>query len=335
MTSRSRVGTRILGAVLMAGAAWAVWGCGFNADQAGIFGPIFNDRVGGFGPGGVSGGSGGFDQGSGGVTNPCNEPNTRKFVTISMRNHAPFDHIHYFFAMVAFIDDGTGSRGAVCPEDVGIYTDFGYQLIPEGTNRSFGDYCIQGPALLYFHRNGAFRGPGGLGSAIAPAQGNNPTFDQFFNSAGARVPVPNQILWHNPGVGEGLALQVAQLNPDPCNTTIISGGTSRCNQDAFYYVDENDLLSGTTALGAGSGRRVPSEIQGTQCGAGVQNAASLLAATAVTSSTAASFNFVRGGRIEYAFVNENTNPPIPQLVWRVTDAGGGVIHAFDPRVPLD
>lgn len=280
--------------------------------------------------------SGGFF-GGGGRQNvdPCEESNARKFITISMQN-ASEDYIHYFLALIAFVD--TPNRpGAVCMDDIGIYTDFGYDFIPEGSQREFGDYCITGPALLYFHENGAFKkgagnDPSSFGSAIPPAQGNSPTFDGFFSSAGALVPVPDQILFHNPGTGEGAALSIAPITANPCSATLTLN-VGQCNLDAFYYVDEFDLPAGSTALGPGSARRVPNEIQDTGCTTGFQEAFHRLAPSGATASSATDNEFLRGGRIEYKFIREDTNPPIPQLLWRVTDIGGGLVHDFDPRAP--
>lgn len=280
--------------------------------------------------------SGGFFA-SGGRENvdPCAESNARKFVTISLRNRSQ-DYVHYFLAFIAFVNTDTRS-GAVCADDIGLYTDFGYQLIPDGSTREFGDYCVEGPALFYFHDNGSFRG-GGTGSAsfasaIPPAQGNSPTYDSFFTAAGARVPVPDEILFHNPGTGEGAALQIAFINGSPCSSTLLVS-TSQCSLDAFYYVDEQDLISGSTALGPGSGRRVPNEIQDTGCTLGFSEAFHSLAPSGTTAATANDNEFLRGGRIEYVFIREDTNPPIPQLLWQVTDAGGGLVHEFDSRASL-
>jgi len=251
-----------------------------------------------------------------------------------MRNLDSQDYIHYFLALVAFVNTDT-QQGAVCPDDIDLYTQFGYTFVPEGSAREFGGYCIPGPALLYFHRNGAFRlSASQFGAGIPPAQGNNPTFDSFFNSAGQRVPVPDFILFHNPGTGEGFALLVANLPGTPCATLVFGGGTGRCQWDAFYYVDENDRPAGTTVLGPGSSRRVPSEIQGTGCQLGLQQAFASLAPPTATASTAADDEYLRGGRIDFVFIRDDVEPPIPQLLWRVTDASGVLVHDFDPRADI-
>jgi hypothetical protein len=332
----------VLSAVLVL--TWSA-GCGGGAAALFLLGsPLFTERPTTTGTGDTGGGGGttdggGFFGGGGRTTrDPCEEANNRKFVTISMRNQASLDFIHYFLLLVAFVDTDAQS-GAVCQDDINLYTDFGYSFIPEGSQREFGDYCIEGPALLYFHESGNFRLGGGTGtdqfaSAISPAQGNTPTFDSFFDSAGAMVPVPNQILFHNPGTGEGAALQVAPLTPNPCSTVVIGGATSQCSLDAFYYVDENDRLAGTTALGPGSARRVPNEIQGTGCLAGFQEAFASLAPSGTTASTAQNNEFLRGGRIEFVFIRQDLEPPIPQLLWRVTDASGVLVHDFDPRADI-
>ena len=330
-----------LGTLATAGSIAAL-GCigGPGGASALLVGPLFSQRVtanADGATGGVdTGGSGFFNTGNRANLDPCEETNVRKFITISMRNFAP-DHIHYFLALVAFVDTDT-QVGAVCADDIELYTDFGYTFVPENSTREFGDYCFSGPALIYFHKNGNFRGGSGFGSdefasGIAPAQGNSPSFDAFFTSAGARVPVPDQILFHNPGTGEGAALQIAQLTGSPC-TSILVPNSSQCSLDAFYYVDEFDLLTGSTAVGAGSGRRVPNEIQGTGCTVGFQEAFSTLAPSGTTALTATDNEFLRGGRVEFTFIREDLNPPIPQLLWRVTDAGGSVVHEPDTRANL-
>jgi hypothetical protein len=44
--------------------------------------------------------------------------------------------------------------------------------------------------------------------------------------------------------------------------------------------------------------------------------------------------FFRGGRIDYVFLREDTDPPFPQLVWRVTDSAGTRAQDFDPRANI-
>jgi hypothetical protein len=286
----------------------------------------------------VESGSGLFSEDERTETDPCSESLDRKFVRISMRNLAPFDHIHYFLVLVAYIDGEAYPDGAVCPDDVDLYTQFGYVEIQEGTARRFGNLCIVGPALLYFHEAGQFRhaggGGSGLASAIAPAQGNSPTYDNFFDSVGREVPVPDLIIFHNPGTGDGRALQISIHDADPCDF-ITAAGDPDCQQDAFYYVDESDRLAGSTALGLGSGRRVPSEIQGTACEClGFDEPWQQLAPSGATAASARCNEFLRGGRIDYVFVREDTDPAFPQLVWRVTDANGAVAHEFDPRADV-
>jgi hypothetical protein len=256
-----------------------------------------------------------------------------------MRNLNPDDYIHYFFVLIAYVNGDAYPDGAVCPDDVDLYTSFGYREIPEEGSEEFGNYCIEGPALIYFHRSGQFRRGGGTGgselaSAIAPAQGTNATFDDFFTSGGASVPIPDQILFHNPGTGEGAALKISIGATSPCDAIFVSGEPD-CAQDAFYYVDEADLMTGSAALGAGSGRRVPSEIQGTGCACtGFQDPFQVLAPSGTTASNAECNEFLRGGLIEYVFVRDDTNPPYPQLVWRVTDQSGAEVHGFDPRASI-
>ena len=150
------------------------------------------------------------------------------------------------------------------------------------------------------------------------------------------VPIPDRIYFHNPGTGEGAALKISLSSTAPCAD---GGGDlivdTNCDQDAFYYVDESDLISGSVFLGAGSGRRVSSEVQGTGCECtGFQNAFQQLAPSGTAASNANCNEFLRGGVIEYAFVREDTNPAFPQLVWRVIDQSGAVVHEFDNRAGI-
>ncbi|MFQ5806594.1 MAG: hypothetical protein ACE5I3_09105 [Phycisphaerae bacterium] len=278
-----------------------------------------------------------FDTGSRANIDPCSEPNARKFIRISMRNLSTDSFIHYFLVLIALVNGETYPDGAVCPDDIDLYTQNGYTEIPEAAAQEFGNYCIEGPALIYFHQGGQFRRGGGAGgsqlaSAIAPAQGTNATFDNFFTSGGVPLPVPNLILFHNPGTGEGAALKISFNATSPCAEQAIILGDANCDQDAFYYVDESDLITGSNALGVGSGRRVPSEIQGTGCECtGFQDPFQHLAPSGTAASGARCNEFLRGGLIQYVFVREDTNPPFPQLLWRVTDQSGAEVHDFDPR----
>jgi hypothetical protein len=285
------------------------------------------------------GGGGGFGGDDRTAVDPCTEPDRRKFVRITMRNVSPDDTIHYFLLLVAQVNSEEFPNGAVCEDDIDLYTSFGYVEIPAGDSTSFGDFCFFGPSLIYFHEAGQFQNAGGSGgtelaSAIGPAQGSGATFDNFFSSAGAQVPIPNQIIFHNPGTGEGAALKISRNNPTPCDI-LSTGGEAPCRQDAFYYVGDTDIMVGSTALGTGSGRRVPNEIQGTGCEClGVSQPWYELAPSRVTANGARCNEFLRGGRIEIAFLREDTNPPFPQAVWRVTDASGSVVHDFDPRANI-
>ena len=268
---------------------------------------------------------------------PCLEQQTRKFVRISMRNLAP-DYVHYFLILVAYINGTTHPDGAVCANDIALYTQLGYSVqVQDGQQLAYGNYCIQGPALVYFYRGGQFQGAGtqGLAAAIAPAQGTTATYDSFFGPSGQQVPVPDWIIFHNPGTGDGARLKVSFNALDPCASSGSVGalGTPNCQQDAFYYVDETDVRSGSTVLGSGSFRRVPNEIQGTGCTCGLGNnvAYQQLAPSGATAASVQCNEFLRGGRIDYVFLRDDTDPPFPQLVWRVTDAGGARAHDFDPR----
>ena len=291
--------------------------------------------------GGAGGGdSSFFDTGSRVNVDPCSESNARKFIRISMRNLATDSYIHYFLVMIAYVNGETYPDGAVCPDDISLYTSRGYLEIPEGQQQAFGNLCIVGPALFYFHENGQFRSGGGvggsqLGSAIAPAQGTNATFDSFFTAGGALLPVPNLIIFHNPGTGEGASLKISVNRSDPCGEEVVGFFDPACDQDAFYYVDESDLISGSITLGVGSGIRVPSEIQGTGCEClGFQDPFQQLAPSGTSASNARCNEFLRGGAIEYVFVREDLNPPYPQLLWRVTDQAGAVVHDFDPQASI-
>lgn len=290
--------------------------------------------------GGATGGDSGFFSGGSGVTDPCLESLNRKIIRLSMRNLAE-DHIHYFLILIAFENGETYPNGSACAEDADLYTSFGYERINAGTNRSIGNYCIEGPAFVYFHRAGRFSGgtssTNSLASAIAPAQGTNATFDSFFTSSGAQVPAPNVILFHNPGTGDGANLSTVRF-PNSCADNIVTPILDDCTLDAFYYVDETDQIAGSNALGSGSGRRVPTEIQGTACECGALAgdfpAGAELAPPGVRSADVACNAFMRGGRVEFAFVRNDTTPPFPQLVWRVTDASGGEVHDFDSRAGI-
>lgn len=331
---------------LAGGLAWSI-GCGGGAAfllgsplREGPFGDGTDDG------GGVVGGGGGgvLGGGAGGVPlDPCDETLNRKFIRISMRNHNADDFIHYFVGFIAFVNGDVYPNGAVCEDDIELYTSFGYQQVPEGQLIAFGSYCVQGPALLYFHRNGQFRNAGSgnasLASAIGPAQGSGtPTFDNFFTSAGAQVPVPNVILFHNPGGPAGAPLRVSRGDPAPCEGGILIDPAGDCAEDSFYYVDDQDLPSGSAALGTGSSRRVPSEIQGTGCECPTAIQVSQAEQGLIPPTTAirnrACNGFARGGRIEYAFIRDDRNPPVPQLLWKVSDSTGSVIQDIDPRVDL-
>lgn len=310
-------------------------GCAGGNGVASLFGspfPSVNATGGGNTPGGT--GTGGVGTGSAGqgenLTDPCAVQSSQKFVRISLRNLDSTDFIHYFLVMVAFVETD-GVEGAVCKDDIDLYTSNGYQQLTADT--PFGNFCLPAGSLIYFHEGGRFRKAGsagstGLGSAIAPAQGTSATYDEFFVAGGAQVPVPNILFFHNPGSGEGARLLVSRPDPNPCGNEQTAVATPVCQQDSFYYVDSRDQLAGSTALGSGSGRRVPAEIQGTSCEClGFNLPWATLAATATPQCN----EFARGGRIEFAFVRDDTTPSFPQGVWRVTAANGSVLHDFDPR----
>ena len=268
----------------------------------------------------------------------CEEPQARRSIRISMRNLSQ-DYIHYFMLMIAYVDEDGVGDGAVCPDDVARYRQFGYRQVPSGSGIEFGNYCIVGPALYYFHQSGQFRRAGtqGLGSAIGPARGTSATYDGYFGANGASIPVPDVIMFHNPGTGaEGAALKVSTSASFPCDDNVVEVGVDPdCRQDAFYYVDQQDVRAGSTVLGAGSYVRVPSDIQGTGCEClGAQAAASELAPSGTTAATADCYQFLRGGRIDYVFVRDDQDPPYPQLLWRVTDSSGARAHDFDARADI-
>lgn len=268
------------------------------------------------------------------IVDPCTEPESRKFIRVSMRNQSS-DYIHYFVTFVALVKSDTFPEGAVCPDDIALYESAGYTSIEEGSFSEFGSLCIAGPALIRFHLSGQFQGAGSgnssLASAIAPALGTSATYDGFFSSGGAVLPVPDFIVFHNPGSGEGRALRISRGDVNPCSDNV-TRGDPLCSQDAFYYVDETDRLTGSTALGQGSGRRVGSEIQDTGCEClGVSEPWFRLAPSRVSGSNARCNEFLRGGRIDFVFIRDDRDPPIPQLLWRVTDSSGAQAHDFDPR----
>ncbi len=332
----------IVATSLAAGLAgtWSLGCSGADATMAlltaGMFGRT-SIATGGSDPNrGDLGGPGALGGGGRATGDACDEPLDRKFVTISMRSLVEDDHVHYFLVLVAFVQGETYRSGAVCPDDVATYTRFGYTQIPEGAEQAFGNFCFQGPALIYYHRQGRFRSAGGsLESAIAPARGADASFDAFFTSAGARVPVPDLILFHNPGSGGGAGLLISRHRTDPCGDELFAG-TGACAQDSFYYVSDEGIMAGSNALGNGSGRRVPNEIQGTgcECAGRSDTPFAVLAPSGASASDAECFEFLRGGRIEFVFIRRDQNPPIPQLLWRVTDSTGQVAHDFDSRADV-
>jgi hypothetical protein len=337
----TRAGLSLCAAVMLI-PLWSSGCASSSATLSLIGGSLFTTTTGGStttSTGSQGGQSSFFGSGSRTNVDPCSESNARKFVRISMRNLST-DYIHYFLVLIAYVNGDTYPDGAVCADDIDLYTSFGYSEIQEGVAQEFGNYCLVGPALVYFHEGGQFRSGGGtgssqLGSAIAPAQGTNATFDNFFASGGASVPVPDLILFHNPGTGEGAALKISENTVNPCDIVIQGSGTSDCDQDSFYYVDDSDLIAGSVALGVGSGRRVPSEIQGTGCECtGFQDPYQTLAPSNTSGSNALCSEFLRGGLIEYVFVRDDTNPPYPQLLWRVLDQSGSEVHDFDPSAGL-
>lgn len=347
----SKVRFREMVAAVLGGGVLAIAlsaaGCAAGGGAGGFIGPLFqlNPAItGGDGgptttPGGTTGGTtgGGLGGGSRAFVDPCTLPEARKLLRISLRNDSD-DFIHYFLVMFATVNSGANEgSGTVCPADIDLYTSFGYNLVADGATQELGNLCITGPALVYFHRAGQFRAAGGsnLASGIMPAQGSAGTFDSFFTSSGAQVPVPESIIFMNPGTGEGAALDISPNILAPCSALTLAGDPL-CQQDAFYYVDELDLIAGSTALGIGSGRRVPAEIQGTGCQClGSNDPLQVLAPANVTAATAGCNEFTRGGFIQYVFIREDENPPIPQLVWQVRDATGALVQEFDPRTNVN
>ncbi|MBU0637356.1 MAG: hypothetical protein KKB50_00710 [Planctomycetes bacterium] len=332
------------GIVAIAALVTLVWvaGCGGGSSISYFGSPFFSysEQVpaGSTGTGGQAGGAA-FAGGDRFSSDPCTLVQSRKFVRISMSNLARSDYVHYFLVLVAYVNGDVYPDGAVCADDVALYTSFGYVLIPEGTSREFGNFCFDGPALLYFHEGGQFRTAGGvsgaqLASAIPPALGTVATYDRFFTSAGTQVPAPDLIIFHNPGTGDGARLKISDNSPEPCAIGLIIAGDPDCQQDAFYYVDEQDFMSGSTALGTGSGRRVPNELQDTGCAIGFNDPWYALAPAGVDANSATQNEFIRGGKIDFVFLREDTDPPFPQMVWRVTDESGAVVHDFDPRANI-
>ncbi len=284
----------------------------------------------------VSSSGGSFGGGSAVALDPCDETLARKRINISMRNDDTDDFIHYFLILVAFENGDAYPDGAVCPDDASFYTDFGYTRIPDGAFQEVGNICVFGPAYVYFHEQGRFQQAGGdLASGIEPAAGSSSSFDAFFSSSGANVPIPDRIYFHNPGTGDGAALKVSQNSLNPCGAVVTLSGDSDCEQDGFYYVDQTDQPIGSNTLGANANRRVPSEIQGTGCEClAFQEPWHQLGLPGTVATTAACNEFLRGGSISYVFIRQDANPPFPQLLWQVRDDSGSVIHSFDDRADV-
>lgn len=347
----NRIGPILFGSLLAGG----MLGCGGGAEGLNsLLGTSLfpSGSTSSSGSSGSSNSSSGSGSSSGSATDA--DPNTlsveKKLIRISMRNLSS-DTVHYFLLMVGFVRGDAYPTGGVSASDIAFYTNQanGYTEIPAGQTVAFGNYCINGPAVYRFHLNGQFKGGGGkLASAIGPAQGTTPTYDNYFTSAGAQVAVPDVILFHNPGTGDGQDLQLAFTNPTPCAAGTLLGA-SNCGQDAWYYVDEQDLPSGSNS-GADAYVRYPNGIQGTgcQCGGapasfGVADqlvsgvafsaqAGQLRAPSGLSASSAQCNQFFRGGRIDYVFLrNTDILPTPPQLVWKVTDGSGATAHTFDPR----
>lgn len=320
----------------------AVTGCAGSTGAFGLFGtpyaPVGTTDSGITGPGQsgtVPGGAlGGSGRSSG---NPCDESQNRKFFRLTLRNDSQ-DYIHYFLVLVAYVYGDTHPTGAVCPDDVETYVANGYDItVEDGQQLAFGNECIEGPALIYFHEAGRFQGVGGsrLSSGIPPAEGSTPAYDAAFTASGRRLPVPNLIWFHNPG-GEGDRLRWALKDSAPCATGDISIFTGACEQDSFYYVDERDNPTGSNPGSRSPYVRFPSEIQGTGCRCfGSDQPWAELAPTGATAATARCNEFLRGGWVEFVFLNDDSEPPPPQLIWRVRDASGAVAHEFDERANVN
>ena len=335
-----------LALVALIGLAGAVASTGCGGGGGGAFqylGTPFNttrpSSTGTQAPGVSSRTTGGSLAGGGRTSvDPCLEPRERKFLRISMRNMSS-SYVQYFLVLVARVQSTTWPDGGVCPEDVPTYQSAGYSLVPEGGVREFGNYCLQGPLLIYFHKSGQFRDSGGLAAAIAPAQGTSPTYDRFFGAAGQQMPVPEAILFHNPGTTvESQALKFSRSLRSPCSNTSGEVADPVCAQDSWYYVDETGQRDGSRPSQqsrSGSYVRFPSEIQGTGCECGLGNdAAANLAPSGTTAAEAECTEFFRNGRIDFVFIRDDTEPPYPQLLWRVTDANGTRAHDFDARANI-
>ncbi len=322
---------------LAAACGLAAVGCGAPSTliSSTLF-PFVNIGTTGAGSTVTSSSGGGFGSDSSVALDPCDETLSRKQITITMRNDAPDDYIHYFLILVAFENGETYPNGAVCPDDSDFYTDFGYTRIAEGSFQEIGNICVIGPAYVYFHEQGRFQEAGGaLASGIEPAAGSSSSFDAFFSSAGADVPVPDRIYFHNPGTGDGAALKVSQNSLNPCGAVVTLSGDSDCEQDSFYYVDQADLPVGSNPVGTNSNRRVPSEIQGTGCEClAFQEPWHQLGPPGTIASNAACNEFIRGGSITYVFIRQDATPPYPQLLWQVRDDSGSIVQDFDDRADI-
>jgi len=320
--------------LIAAGMAWLLGCVGSGPGTLNLLGfPVFNLTTANIGDDDAGGGDGDDDAGGDSDDDPCDEPLNRKFVTISMQNRST-SFIHYFFIAIARVRGDTFPGGAVCEEDVELYTQNGYQLIPAGQRQPVGNYCVDGPALVYFHEQGEFRSGSGtdnasLASAIGPAAGTNPTFDNEFSASGKRIPVPQFIIFHNPGTGGGASRLIGRLLDDPCSQNPgVEGTVNTCRADAFYYVRSDGRLDGSASFGQGAGRRNPTEIQGTGCECGAfsnfDNSIQELGTDQLECN-----QFGRGGQIEYVFLRDDQIPAVPQLLWRVTESSGTIVHDFD------
>jgi hypothetical protein len=80
---------------------------------------------------------------------------------------------------------------------------------------------------------------------------------------------------------------------------------------------------------------VPGDIQGSACQCrGLAQGYQRLASASSSASAAQCDEFFRGGRIDYVFIKDDTDPPYPQLLWRVTDSAGARAHDFDSRASI-
>lgn len=233
---------------------------------------------------------------------PCDVSASRRFVRITMQNTSP-SYIHYHMHLVA----EAGPSASICEDEIEKYTAFGYVQLPAGEPLDIGGVTFRSidtrnSWLWYYHDNGRFRvNPTDTNSAllagIAPAQAGSTSFDTFWINR--VVPLPEYILFD-----------------DRTQAT----DTNECNHIAFYYVNAagQAIRPGVTT----------DQVQGTRCEClGRTDATQAAMPINVSDTDAACFQYPRGARIIFTFIQQDTLPPVPQLVWNVLSPTGIPIHS--------